>query len=110
MYQLQEILEDLGPFDGFTVDLWAVGVIMFIMLTGFPPWERACRRTNGFYQAFVHYGSFQPLLRRRAIGLSGEAMDLMQRMLFLNPQGRLSLDQIRAHPWMLLPMELPPPR
>jgi serine/threonine protein kinase len=29
-------------FDGYAVDMWAAGVILFLMLTGFPPWERAC--------------------------------------------------------------------
>ena len=41
--QQQEIMKNRDPFDGHAVDMWAVGVILFLMLTGFPPWERACR-------------------------------------------------------------------
>lgn len=39
----QEIMKNRDPFDGHAIDMWAVGVILFLMLTGFPPWERACR-------------------------------------------------------------------
>ena len=42
-YMTSEIMRNKEPFDGHAVDMWAVGVIMFLMLTGFPPWERACR-------------------------------------------------------------------
>jgi serine/threonine protein kinase len=41
------------------------------------------------------------MLTEWEIGLSGDAMDLLQRMLFIDPMDRLSLDQVRAHPWMV---------
>ena len=106
-YMSPEILDNRVPFDGYGVDLWAVGVILFIMLTGFPPWERACRRTDERFR-LISDGYLQPLLAQWGLHLSGDAVDLLQRMLFLNPRDRLSLNQIRAHPWMLLPVELPP--
>ncbi len=106
-YMSPEILENRGPFDGYTVDLWAVGVILFIMLTGFPPWEQACQRRDERFK-YISNGYLQPLLKQWGLPLSGDAVDLLQRMLFLNPQDRLSLCQIRAHPWMQMPVEPPP--
>jgi serine/threonine protein kinase len=38
-YMSPEVCKNQMPFDGPAVDLWATGVILFLMLTGFPPWE-----------------------------------------------------------------------
>jgi serine/threonine protein kinase len=34
LYMSPEIYENKLPFDGFAVDMWAAGVILFLMLTG----------------------------------------------------------------------------
>ena len=94
-----EIYESKEPFDGFAVDMWAAGVILFLMLTGFPPWERACQTDERFH--YMTAGYLVQMLSEWEIGLSSDAMDLLQRMLFLDPKDRLSLDQVRAHPWMV---------
>ena len=39
-YMSPEIVRD-EAFHGDTVDVWATGVILFLLLTGFPPWHRA---------------------------------------------------------------------
>mmetsp|Transcript_14507 Transcript_14507/g.35082 ORF Transcript_14507/g.35082 Transcript_14507/m.35082 type:complete len:469 (-) Transcript_14507:327-1733(-) len=98
MYMSPEIYKNSEPFDGFAVDMWAAGVILFLMLTGFPPWERACATDERFH--YMTAGYLVQMLTEWNIGLSGDAMDLLQRMLFLDPKDRLSLDQVKAHPWM----------
>lgn len=98
IYMSPEIYRNEEPFDGFAVDMWAAGVILFLMLTGFPPWERACRSDERFH--YMSGGYLVQMLTEWDIGLSSDAMDLLQRMLFLDPKDRLSLEQVRAHPWM----------
>merc|ERR1719253_1464100 len=98
-YMTSEIMRNKEPFDGHAVDMWAVGVIMFLMLTGFPPWERACRTDERF--KYMSAGYLVQMLSEWEIGLTSDAMDLLQRMLFLDPKDRLSLEQVRAHPWMV---------
>ena len=98
IYMSPEIYKNSDAFDGFAVDMWAAGVILFLMLTGFPPWERACQTDERF--RYMTAGYLVQMLTEWDIGLSGDAMDLLQRMLFLDPKDRLSLDQVRAHPWM----------
>jgi serine/threonine protein kinase len=98
IYMSPEIYKNSGPFDGFAVDIWAAGVILFLMLTGFPPWERPCATDERFH--YMTAGYLVQMLTEWEIGLSSDAMDLLQRMLFLDPKDRLSLDQVRAHPWM----------
>ena len=99
IYMSPEIYQNSEPFDGFAVDMWAAGVILFLMLTGFPPWERACATDERF--KYMTAGYLVQMLTEWEIGLSSDAMDLLQRMLFLDPKDRLSLDQVRAHPWMV---------
>lgn len=99
IYMSPEIYKNSEPFDGFAVDMWAAGVILFLMLTGFPPWERACATDERFH--YMTTGYLVQMLTEWEIGLSSDAMDLLQRMLFFDPKDRLSLDQVKAHPWMV---------
>lgn len=99
IYMSPEIYLNQQPFDGFAVDMWAAGVILFLMLTGFPPWEKACATDERF--KYMTAGYLVQMLTEWELGISSDAMDLLQRMLFLDPKDRLSLDQVRAHPWMV---------
>ena len=38
-YMSPEIFKNSSNFDGFAVDLWSAGVILYIMVTGFPPYD-----------------------------------------------------------------------
>jgi serine/threonine protein kinase len=107
IYMSPEIYKNRQPFDGYAVDMWAAGVILFLMLTGFPPWERACQTDERF--KYMTAGYLVQMLTEWEIGISSDAMDLLQRMLFLDPKDRLSLDQVRAHPWMANGRNSPPP-
>ena len=98
-YMSPEIHNNNTPFDGYTVDMWAAGVILFLMLTGFPPWDRPSVTDERF--KYMSAGYLVQMLTEWEIGLSSDAMDLLQRMMFLDPKDRLSLDQVRAHPWMV---------
>ncbi|KAL7532509.1 hypothetical protein ACHAXR_004675 [Thalassiosira sp. AJA248-18] len=73
------------PLDGHAVDIWAAGTILLFMLTG--------KRLE------------KPPLVDRAfdsvdLGISYEAMDLLRKMFRLDPNNRLSLGQIRDHPFV----------
>ena len=106
IYMSPEIYRNKEPFDGFAVDMWAAGVILFLMVTGFPPWERAAQTDERF--KYMTAGYLVQMLTEWELGLSSDVMDLLQRMLFLDPKDRLSLDQVRAHPWMVRGRSQPP--
>lgn len=108
IYMSPEIFKNQEAFDGYAVDLWAAGVILFLMVTGFPPWERACQTDERF--KYMTAGYLVQMLTEWNLGISSDAMDLLQRMLFLDPKDRLSLDQVRAHPWMVNGPQAAPPR
>jgi serine/threonine-protein kinase HSL1, negative regulator of Swe1 kinase len=98
-YISPEVLKSEEPFDGFAIDLWATAVILFIMLVGLPPWEFA-REEDPRYRMVARGGLAKMLLSWKR-EISPLAADLLQRMLKEDPRGRLSLCEIRDHPWVL---------
>ena len=98
LLQSPEVFANQDNFDGFAIDLWAAGVILYIMLTGFPPYDQASRTDQRF--DLIVAGRLMEQLRNWDIFLSDEAGDLLQKMLRLNPRDRLNLSQVMAHPWV----------
>ena len=102
-----EIFANTDNFDGFGIDLWAAGVILYIMLTGFPPYDQASRTDQRF--ELIVSGRLMDQLRNWDIFLSDEAGDLMQSMLRLDPRERLNLAEVLSHPWVTNENVEPPP-
>ncbi len=107
-YMSPEIIRNDDMFDGFAVDLWGAAIILFIMLTGRPPWPFASRQAAEFRVVAIdpvpdypneNYGIGR-LLREMGKEISQQASDLLQRMLRNNPRERLSLLEILQHPWL----------
>lgn len=74
------------------VDLWSLGVLTYEFLVGEAPFEdsmvmtqRRIARCEMTIPAFV----------------SAEARDLIKRLLVLDPEKRLSLEEVEVHPWIL---------
>lgn len=83
-------------------DIWSLGVIVYIMLCGYPP----------FYSEVAH----QPLSNRMKQkimsadfdfpendwkGISPEAKDLIKSMLCVEASERLSIDEVMHHAWLV---------
>lgn len=98
-YIAPEVLQNMSPFYGHLVDMWSLGVILFIILTGYPPVEAATALDPRF--RMIRDGQLGQLLIEWGVKLGESAVDLMQRMLQMNPNDRLSVDEILNHPWML---------
>lgn len=97
-YMSPEVFANSDNFDGFAIDLWATGVILYIMLTGFPPYDQASRTDQRF--ELIVTGRLMEQLRNWGIFLTDEAGDLMQTMLQLDPRDRMNLAEVMTHPWV----------
>ena len=99
-YISPEVLANSDPFIGPLVDIWALGVMLFILLTGVPPVETSSQLDPRF--RLICNGGLRQMLLQWNIHISEQAMDLLQRILRENPQERLTIAQMKAHPWMNL--------
>lgn len=97
-----EILEK-QPYQGQVVDLFACGVILFIMLTQHPPFQMA-NCDDMYYKLLATNRSdlfWKAHSNRKAAGFfSDEFKDLITCMLQLHPHQRLCMADIIGHPWM----------
>ncbi|GMI07869.1 hypothetical protein TrRE_jg5459, partial [Triparma retinervis] len=99
-YMAPEILSHL-PYKGGSADVWSCGVVVFIMLTGNPPFQIA-GKGDWWFNA-ISTGNVDRFWRahmRSAPKLSDEAMDFIEQMLKPEPEERASLRQLLAHPWI----------
>uniref|UniRef100_A0A7S1FQV0 Protein kinase domain-containing protein n=1 Tax=Corethron hystrix TaxID=216773 RepID=A0A7S1FQV0_9STRA len=97
-YMAPEIYRNKA-FDGFSIDLWCTGVVLFMMLTGTQPWERPCDDIAFRYIA-ANKSRLQEVLDTWHLTLSPEAVDLISGMLKEDPRRRLTLQQVMEHEWV----------
>lgn len=79
----------------FKVDLWALGVVVFLMLYGKYPFEGADQRA--IVQAILNA---QPDYNCRPTPPSQLAIDFMSQLLMKDPEHRLGPEEAMQHPWI----------
>lgn len=85
------------------MDIFAAGVILFIMYAGNPPFEKATI-TDPYYKLIKdkNYATFwKAHSRRRAVGYFSDSFkDVFVKMCAFDPQERPSITVIANHPWV----------
>ncbi|PIN08573.1 Ca2+/calmodulin-dependent protein kinase, EF-Hand protein superfamily [Handroanthus impetiginosus] len=81
---------------GKEIDIWSAGVILYILLSGVPP-----------FWAETEKGIFDAILREDVDfdsnpwpSISNSAKDLVRKMLTKDPKKRISSSQVLEHPWI----------
>lgn len=78
-------------------DVWSVGIIAYIMLSGTPPF-------NGNTDDDIHASILRGVINwdpKDWTGISCEAIDFIRRLLQVDPRQRLTARQALQHPWMV---------
>ena len=92
-YLAPEVINETTQGKG--VDIWALGVLLFEMLTGRPPFkidkDKLDLYKNNSEMWKINWTDDFPRL----------AKDLVSKILVLNPDDRPSLDQILSHQWFI---------
>ncbi len=85
------------------IDNWSLGVILYICLVGYPPFSDENSTVSlekqimhGLYDFPDQYWS----------GISADAIQLVQRLLCLNPEKRATLEEVLEHRWIKNDLEM----
>jgi serine/threonine protein kinase len=91
-YAAPEIFSgDLMPYLPGPSDIWGCGILLYIMVAGFPP-----------FQDTVHVQLMEKICAARVrfpSWFSSELRDLIKTICKANPSERPSFEQIKNHPW-----------
>ena len=89
VYLAPEIINNQGHDEH--VDIWCIGVLLFELMAGFSPWQGDDVQT-------IRY-NISRLKIRWPRDMDRDAMDLISKILKYNPEERLTLRQMLAHPF-----------
>ncbi|KAH7825449.1 putative CBL-interacting serine/threonine-protein kinase 8 [Monocercomonoides exilis] len=89
-YTAPEILSG-NPYDGKPADVWSCGVILFVMLAGYLPFEENATTElfNKIKKAQYEFPPYFPEAPK----------SLIKAILVPDPSKRLTIPQIKEHPW-----------
>jgi len=97
-YMAPEIKEG-KQYAGSQVDMFSIGVILFIIVQGIFPFKEA-RKEEYFYNLIMQGQNDTYFQKVNGTDLSDDFKDLILRFFAFDGNTRITLDQIRAHPWM----------
>ena len=97
-YMAPEIKEG-KQYKGTNVDMFSIGVILFIIVQGIFPFKEA-RKEEYFYNLILQGQTDTYFQKVNGSGLSEEFKDLILQLFSYEGDSRPQVDAIRNHPWM----------
>ncbi|XP_054699922.1 serine/threonine-protein kinase Chk2 isoform X2 [Grus americana] len=97
-YLAPEVLNSLGTA-GYSraVDCWSLGVILFVCLCGYPPFNE--QNTQLSLKDQITRGEYT-FISKEWKHVSDMALDLVKKLLVVDPSKRLTTEEALEHPWL----------
>lgn len=89
-----------GSHPDAATDMWACGIILFIMLTGVHPFDLTGVATDAEIEEQIKKDPSPPITRALTSHLSPSAIDLIRKLFAKDPKERLTADEMLMHPWI----------
>ena len=97
-------------YDGTLSDVFSLGVVLFVLVMGFYPFDKP-NITDSRYK-FISKKDLPGFWKKceqkknvnnnnNTIEISDEFKDLFEKMVYPKPEERISISQIKEHPWLL---------
>ena len=96
--ELIPINKDAPRDYGKAVDVWAIGVMTYILLAGYPPF--LTETDNEVELLHLIRTAKYEFHAEDWDSVSGEAKDFIQKMFIIDPTKRATVHELIAHPWM----------
>ncbi|KEG06137.1 serine/threonine protein kinase [Trypanosoma grayi] len=92
-YVAPEVLKERG-YNGALADIWSCGVVLYVMMAGYLPFDD--ENINALFTK-IERGEY-----RIPRHFSPGACDIISKMLTVDPNRRITMEQILHHPWFIV--------
>lgn len=100
-YFAPEIFSSINGFNGKSVDVFALGVCLFMMIAGFKAFDHAIPGIDPRYKIMQQFGCAGLLGRIRGSKMiNQQASSLIDRMLCHDPKQRCTIEDVLKDPWL----------
>ncbi|KAL7409768.1 kinase-like domain-containing protein [Mrakia frigida] len=89
-------LNDSGNYHAEPVDVWGAGIVLFTLICGNTPWDEP----TSYSPEFAAYLTGELLTVAPWTRLGDKALDIIQRILEVDPKKRITVPELWRHPWL----------